>query len=200
MSDEAKEAVHERARQLLSPQALDNVYIPGETLDALFAALDAGEKAETRVAELEQTVADAKKCLHNCNETCREMADELSEALARAEKAEAQIAAMHEAVREAELRPPDEWGPFLMASPDGTTWAASPDQASGFYRAIKQQWESGWVGRLAKKYRDLSDALEAAEKRIHWLEAKPEPDIPGDQGYTYCGASCPTMEPKSQND
>ena len=45
---------------------------------------------KARVAELEQTVADAKKCPHNSNETCREMADELSETRARIEELEAQ--------------------------------------------------------------------------------------------------------------
>jgi hypothetical protein len=82
----------------------------------------------------------------------------------RAEEAEAQIAAMHEAVREAEHRPPDQWCVFTVLGPDGKPLAIPPSQASGFYHAIRMQWSSGFVGRLSREFRDARERAEAAER------------------------------------
>lgn len=58
--------------------------------DLIAAALDAGEKAEKYISELERAVADAKECLRVNQESAREMADELSEVRARISEMETQ--------------------------------------------------------------------------------------------------------------
>lgn len=142
--EEKTASVYERARTATR-------FVWGETkallevaaLGEITVALDAGEAAEKRAETAEN----------------------------RAASAEAKIAAMHEAVKEAELRPPDEWGVFVIKSPDGTDHVASPTQAQGFYRAIKKQWESDWVGKLSNRYIDLRRRAESAERERDELKA-----------------------------
>jgi hypothetical protein len=135
MSDDTKtESVYERARK------------------ALFAACHRGRLLLSIPLRLDDPVVLISAALD---------AGEAAEK--RAEAAEAQIAAMHEAVKEAEKRPPDEWDVFVVKAPDGTLHAATTSQASGFYRAIRRQWESGWVGRISNEFRNTRARAEKAE-------------------------------------
>ena len=82
------------------------------------------------------------------------------------ERLRAHIAAMHEAVLEAELRPPE--ATYVEMRREGAEaplqyYAMKPERVSGFYAALVDRWRSEAIGRWAEEFRTARDRANFAE-------------------------------------